>query len=159
MTIKNNDDVAHLLDATGRTGTPYREFESSADQMSAPLIDAIFGKDAPLAGPEDVPLAIAQAPGHDLLADVFDRAPATGPLPGVDRGGDRGMDRGGWLGPALAPAPRPTPVLPARAPAAASVGAARSLDDIRRIITHPADQVATPASNDSLNGLFDRLAR
>ena len=146
MTIKNNDDVAHLLDATGRTGTPYREFESSADQMSAPLIDAIFGKDAPMAQPEDVPLAIAQAPGHDLLADVFDRAPATGPLQSVDRGGWRG------------PAPRPTPPMPARV-AVASVGPARSLGDIRRIITQPVDQAAKPASSDSLNGLFDRLAR
>lgn len=147
MTVKNNDDVAHLLDATGRTGTPYREFESSADQMSAPLIDAIFGKDAPMAAPEDVPLAIAQAPGHDLLADVFDRAPATAPLQSVDRGGWRG------------PAPRPNPAPPARVPAAASVGATRSLGDIRRIITQPVDQAAKPASSDSLNGLFDRLAR
>lgn len=147
MTIKNNDDVAHLLDATGRTGTPYREFESSADQMSAPLIDAIFGKDAPMAEPEEVPLAIAQAPGHDLLADVFDRAPATAPLQSVDRGGWRG------------PAPRPNPASPARVPPAASVGATRSLGDIRRIITQPADQAAKPASSDSLNGLFDRLAR
>lgn len=146
MTIKNNDDVAHLLDATGRTGTPYREFESSADRMSAPLIDAIFGKDAPMGEPEDVPLAIAQAPGHDLLADVFDRAPATVPLQGVDRGGWRG------------PAPRPTSAMPARVPAA-SVGPVRSLGDIRRIITQRADQAAKPASSDSLNGLFDRLAR
>lgn len=146
MTIKNNDDVAHLLDATGRTGTPYREFESSADRMSAPLIDAIFGKDAPMGEPEDVPLAIAQAPGHDLLADVFDRAPAAAPLQGVDRGGWRG------------PAPRPTPAMPARVPAA-SVGPVRSLGDIRRIITQRADQAAKPASSDSLNGLFDRLAR
>ena len=99
-----------------------------------------------MAQPEDVPLAIAQAPGHDLLADVFDRAPATGPLQSVDRGAWRG------------PAPRPTPPMPARV-AAASVGPARSLGDIRRIITQPVDQAAKPASSDSLNGLFDRLAR
>ena len=42
MPIKNNDDVAHLLEATGRAGSSYREFESSSDQMSAPLIDAVF---------------------------------------------------------------------------------------------------------------------
>jgi hypothetical protein len=33
------------------------------------------------------------------------------------------------------------------------------LDDIRRIITQPVDQSATPPSTGSLNGLFDRLAR
>ncbi len=147
MAIKNNDDVSHLLDATGRTGTPYREFESSADQMSAPLIDAIFGKDAPIPDREEVPLGISQAPGHDLLADVFDRTPA----PPVVLGGDRG----GWRD----PAPRPQPIAAMRAPAAASAGPVRSLGDIRRIITRPVEQAASPPSNDSLNGLFDRLAR
>ena len=147
MTIKNNDDVAHLLDATGRTGTPYREFESAADQTSAPLIDAIFGKDAPVPERDAAPLGIAHAPGHDLLADVFDRAPANAPL----QSGDRGMWRD--------PAPRPPPAVPAWTPASASVGPVRSLSDIRRIITQPVDQAAKPPSNDSLNGLFDRLAR
>lgn len=79
MPIKNNDDVTHLLDAVGRSGTPYREFETSSDQMSAPLIDAIFGKEPPLPVREEAPLAVGVASGHDLLADVFDRPPATGP--------------------------------------------------------------------------------
>lgn len=149
MTIKNNDDVSHLLDATGRTGTPYREFESSADQMSAPLIDAIFGKDAPLPEREEVPLGISQAPGHDLLADVFG-TPAPPAQPAALAG-----DRGGWRD----PAPRAQPVAAMRAPVAMPAGPARSLGDIRRIITQPVDQAAKPPSNDSLNGLFDRLAR
>ena len=52
MPIKNNDDVAHLLEATGRAGSSYREFESPSDQMSAPLIDAVFasGPADPVAG-------------------------------------------------------------------------------------------------------------
>lgn len=146
MTIKNNDDVNHLLDATGRTGTPYREFESSADQMSAPLIDAIFGKDASGSEREEVPLGISQAPGHDLLADVFGTPARPAPL---------GADRGGWRD----PAPRTQSPAAIRMPAAAPAGRARSLGDIRRVITAPVDQAPRPASNDSLNGLFDRLAR
>lgn len=149
MTIKNNDDVTHLLDATGRTGTPYREFESSADQMSAPLIDAIFGKDAPIPEREEVPLGITQAPGHDLLADVFGTPAQPAALAG---------DRGGWRD----PAPRPQPasaIRPPAPPAAMPSGPVRSLADIRRIITQPVDQAAKSLPNDSLNGLFDRLAR
>lgn len=149
MTIKNNDDVTHLLDATGRTGTPYREFESSADQMSAPLIDAIFGKDAPIPEREEVPLGISQAPGHDLLADVFG-TPAQPAQPAA-----LAVDRGGWRD----AAPRVQPVAAIRAPAPVSAGPVRSLSDIRRIITQPAEQAAKPPANDSLNGLFDRLAR
>jgi len=146
MTIKNNDDVNHLLDATGRTGTPYREFESAADQMSAPLIDAIFGKDAAAPEREEVPLGIAQAPGHDLLADVFGTPARAVGLP---------ADRGGWR----ETAPRIQQAAAMRAPAPAASGPMRTLADIRRVITHPADQAAKPPSNDSLNGLFDRLAR
>lgn len=146
MTIKNNDDVNHLLDATGRTGTPYREFESAADQMSAPLIDAIFGKDASGSEREEVPLGISQAPGHDLLADVFGTPARPAPL---------AADRGGWRD----PAPRTQSPVAIRMTAAAPAGPVRSLGDIRRVITAPVDQARRPASNDSLNGLFDRLAR
>jgi len=86
MTIKNNDDVAHLLSATGRTGTPYREFDSTTDQMSAPLIDAIFGKDPLPSQRQEVPLPVGAASGNDLLADVFDRSTAIAETRPAERG-------------------------------------------------------------------------
>ena len=147
MAIKNNDDVANLLGATGRTGTPYREFQSSSDQMSAPLIDAIFGKDPPPADRQEVPIGLSQGSGNDLLADVFDRAPGLGaPQP---------ADRGGWRDDAH----RPYSAAAVRSPAPASSGPVRSLNDIRRIIAQTGGQAAPPPSTGSLNGLFDRLAR
>lgn len=147
MTIKNNDDVAHLLDATGRTGTPYREFESASHQMSAPLIDAVFGKASPDSEREPPPIAVGASTGNDLLADVFDRMPGMEPARVADRKSGRDAP----------PRQHPGPVGPA--PASASRGPLRTLDDIRRIITQPVDQSATPPSTGSLNGLFDRLAR
>lgn len=147
MAIKNNDDVAHLLDATGRSGTPYREFETISDQMSAPLIDAIFGKDPAPAAREETPLPLGAASGNDLLADVFERSP--GPVAA------RPADRGGWRDEAFRQVSAP----PARMPAAASSGPARSLADIRRVITQPVGEAAMAPSTGSLNGLFDRLAR
>lgn len=146
MTIKNNDDVAHLLDATGRTGTPYREFESSSDQMSAPLIDAIFGKAPPNSDRQEVPLGIGSGPSNDLLADVFDRASAIGSARPTDRGGRQDQNA------------RQHPGAGIRPPAPASNGRQRSLNDIRRIITQPAGPAATSPSSDNLNGLFERLA-
>jgi len=146
MAIKNNDDVAHLLDATGRTGTAYREFEGASEQASAPLIDAIFGKDPPSPNREEKPLGIGSDSGGDLLADVFDRAPPiVGPLP-ADRGGRLYED------------PKPHSPVGTRASAPALLGSRRTLNDIRRIITQPVDETATAPSTDSLNGLFDRLA-
>lgn len=147
MTTKNNDDVAHLLDATGRTGMPYRQFESASNHMSAPLIDAVLGNDATPAEREQPPLAVGVSPGNDLLAEVFDRAPglATAKAPEPRAGRD------------AAPRSYPAPGMPA--PVSASGGPMRSLNDIRRIITQPVDQAATPLSAGGLNGLFDRLAR
>lgn len=144
MPIKNNDDVTHLLDAVGRSGTPYREFETSSDQMSAPLIDAIFGKEPPLPVREEAPLAVGVASGHDLLADVFDRPPATGP----GRAAETSIRR--------PEPPRQAAVAGLAAPAGAP---ARTLNDIRRIITQPVEQSAAAPSGGSLTGLFDRLAR
>lgn len=147
MPIKNNDDVSHLLDAMGRTGTPYREFETSTDQMSAPLIDAIFGKEPPLPVREEAPLAVGVASGHDLLADVFDRTPA----PGLGRPADVGIRH--------PEPPRQGAVAGIRTAPAGAGAPPRTLNDIRRIITQPVEQSAAPPAPGSLNGLFDRLAR
>ena len=146
MPIKNNDDVAHLLDAVGRTGTPYREFETSSDQMSAPLIDAIFGKEPPLPVREEAPLAVGGASGNDLLADVFDRSPG---LQG--RAPESGIRH--------AEPPRPSGLAGIRAPAPVSGAPVRTLNDIRRIITQRVESSAATPPAGSLNGLFDRLAR
>ena len=150
MAIKNNDDVAHLLSATGRSGTPYREFDSTADQMSAPLIDAIFGKDPPPSERGEIPLAVGAASGNDLLSDVFDRSPGMG----MGLGEARPVDRGGWRDEAFqhSAAVGKTPAPPAR-------GSQRTLADIRRVIVQPVGQASPPPSAGSLNGLFDRLAR
>lgn len=146
MAIKNNDDVAHLLSATGRTGTPYREFDSTTDQMSAPLIDAIFGKDPPSSAREEIPLAVGATTGNDLLADVFDRSPGLGET--------RAVDRGAWRDEAFQHAAGA-----GRSPLPAARGPHRTLADIRRIISQPVGQAAPPPSTGGLNGLFDRLAR
>jgi hypothetical protein len=147
MPIKNNDDVAHLLDAMGRPGTAYREFETSSDQMSAPLIDAIFGKEPPLPVREEAPLALGGASGNDLLADVFDRSPTIG------------QGRPAETGIRHPESPRPPPLAGIRAPVAGPGAPTRTLNDIRRIIAQPAESSAATPSIGSLNGLFDRLAR
>lgn len=146
MAIKNNDDVAHLLSATGRTGTPYREFDSTADQMSAPLIDAIFGKDPPPAERQEAPIAVGAVSGNDLLADVFDRSQ------GIVEA--RPADRGAWRDEAFQHAAGM-----GRSPVAGGQGPHRTLADIRRIISQPVGQAVPPPSPGGLNGLFDRLAR
>lgn len=146
MTIKNNDDVANLLNATGRLGTPYREFESTTDQMSAPLIDAIFGKDLPPTAREEAPLAVGTASGNDLLADVFDHSTGIG--------GARPADRGAWRDEAFQQAAGM-----ARPPASSARGPHRTLADIRRIISQPVGEAGQPPPTGGLNGLFDRLAR
>lgn len=146
MPIKNNDDVAHLLDAMGRTGTTYREFETSSDQMSAPLIDAIFGKEPPLPVREEAPLALGGSSGNDLLADVFDRSTA----PAQTRSAHVGMRH---------PEGRQSPLAAIRAPMAAPGAPMRTLNDIRRIFTQAVEPSAVAPSTGSLNGLFDRLAR
>lgn len=146
MAIKNNDDVAHLLSATGRTGTPYREFDSTTDQMSAPLIDAIFGKDPPLSERQEMPLAVGATSGNDLLADVFDRSPGIGEV--------RPAERGAWRNEAFQHA-----AAAGRSSAPEVRGPHRTLADIRRIISQPVGQAVQPPATGGLNGLFDRLAR
>lgn len=146
MAIKNNDDVAHLLSATGRTGTPYREFDSTTDQMSAPLIDAIFGKDSLPSQRQEAPLPVGAASGNDLLADVFDRSTAIAEV--------RPADRGAWRNEAFQHAAGV-----GQSAAAAARGPHRTLADIRRIISQPVGQAVPPPSTGGLNGLFDRLAR
>ena len=73
MPIKNNDDVAHLLDSTGRTGSPYREFENSSEQMSAPLLDAVFSSGPPDPSTDDQRRLGGGPTKRDLLSEVFDR--------------------------------------------------------------------------------------
>lgn len=139
MAVKNNDDVAHLLQATGAVGSSYREFESASDQMSAPLIDAVFGRDRPEPGSESHVPGIDPARQGNLLADVFDRPPdpllAAAPSWRDEAAG-------------LASGARPSAPAPSR----------RSLNDIRRVITRPAVEVAKSSPTEGLNGLFDRLA-
>lgn len=156
MAIKNNDDVAHLLSATGRSGTSYREFDNTADQMSAPLIDAIFGKDPPPSERGEMPLAVGATSGNDLLADVFDRSSGVGMGAGMNLGEARSEDRGGWRDEAFQ---HSAALGRTAAPAPAARGSQRTLADIRRIIVQPAGQASPPLSAGSLNGLFDRLAR
>ncbi|KAF0099456.1 MAG: hypothetical protein FD144_3795 [Rhodospirillaceae bacterium] len=146
MAIKNNDDVAHLLSATGRTGTPYREFDSTTDQMSAPLIDAIFGKDPPPSDRDEKPFAVGGLSGNDLLADVFDQSPPMG-RPAPD---NRAVWRDESFQHSVAAGRSPDPV---------ARGSQRTLADIRRVITQPVGGQASPPSTSSLTGLFDRLAR
>jgi hypothetical protein len=144
MPIKNNDDVMHLLEATGGANSSYREFDNPADHASAPLIDAVFAKGPPEPAPQHhQPLPAGQAK-VDLLSEVFDR-PA--PAPHLE-----------------APQPAPPASTTPRAATLAEVrtatggGLRRTLDDIRRVITRPADESAKVPPTDSLNGLFDRLA-
>lgn len=144
MAIKNNDDVAHLLQATGATGSSYREFESASDQMSAPLIDAVFSRNGPEAAPEGHPAGIDPAREGNLLADVFDRPWGGGPASGASSWRD---EAAGLAGP---------PGL--RQPAAVQSTSRRSLNDIRRVITRPVAQPVKAAPSEGLTGLFDRLA-
>lgn len=142
MAIKNNDDVAHLLQATGAAGSSYREFESASDQMSAPLIDAVFGRDRPDPDSESHAPGIDPARQGNLLADVFDRPPE--PLLAA---APSWRDEAAGLGSGPA-ATRPSAAAPSR----------RSLNDIRRVITRPAAEAAKASPTEGLNGLFDRLA-
>ena len=148
MPIKNNDDVAHLLEATGRSGSPYREFEAPSDHMSAPLIDAVFAKGPPepaFEGHRPAPLQAGPA-GGDLLSEVFEGAPRSAP-PATSH---------------QAPSFPPPAGFPKPAPQPAAVGLStayrRSLNDIRRIIMKPAEDVPSAQPTGGLNGLFDRLA-
>ncbi|HEX9522333.1 MAG TPA: hypothetical protein VF949_05170 [Reyranella sp.] len=149
MPTKNNDDVAHLLEATGRAGSSYREFENPSDQMSAPLIDAVFasGPAGPAPGDEG-PLA-GGAKKSDLLSEVFDRP--------MERGHPESAGAAGSSSTAARDAeiaPRPSsPFVPGP-----NGAPRRSLSDIRRIITQPSAEAVEAPPTDSLHGLFDRLA-
>jgi hypothetical protein len=145
MAIRNNDDVAHLLQATGGTGSSYREFEGASDQMSAPLIDAVFSRDRPEAGPEGHPPGIDPSREGNLLAEVFDRP----------WGGEPAAGGSSWRDEAAGLAPG-TPGL--RQPVPGPSTSRRSLDDIRRVITRPVAQAVEASPSEGLTGLFDRLA-
>lgn len=142
MAIKNNDDVAHLLQATGAASPSYREFESASDQMSAPLIDAVFSRDRPEVGPESHPPGIDPSREGNLLADVFDRPWGGNPTAGASSWRDEAAASASGL---RQPVPGPS-------------ASRRSLDDIRRVITRPAAEAVKASPTEGLNGLFDRLA-
>ena len=149
MPIKNNDDVAHLLEATGRAGSSYREFESPSDQMSAPLIDAVFASGPANPAPAEERPVAGGAKKSDLLSEVFDRP--------VDRGHPEAV---GAVG-SPSTAARQAEIAPHLSNPFVSVPNAsprRSLGDIRRIISQPSAEAAEAPPTDSLHGLFDRLA-
>jgi hypothetical protein len=149
MPIKNNDDVAHLLDSTGRAGSSYREFESSSEQMSAPLLDAVFSSGPPDPSPDDQRPLAGGSTRNDLLSEVFDTPkPVARPEPS-----------GGFA----TPVPPPdrvveTPRAPGQWAVASAASGGRSLSDIRRIISQPSEEATEAPPNDNLHGLFDRLA-
>jgi hypothetical protein len=148
MINKTGDDVVHLLEATGRAGAAYREFERPSDHLSAPLIDAVFAAGPPDAEPEDQHLA-GGAGASDLLSEVFDPPkPASHPEPSR-------LATPAAPAPASAEAP---PRLTTSAIAAPNGPTRRSLGDIRRIILQPSEEAPKVPSTDSLHGLFDRLA-
>lgn len=141
MAVKNNDDVAHLSDATGGAiGSSYREFENPADHMHAPLIEAVFASGPP-EGSAEASRGI-DGTRSDLLSEVFD--------------GPRQADRPQVRSPAAPsiPAAQATDIVNTASPA--PIG--RSLDDIRRIISRPATEAPDASPPDSLHGVFDRLA-
>ena len=145
MINKTGDDVVHLLEATGRAGSAYREFERPSDHLSAPLIDAVFAAGPPDTEPEDQHLATG-AGASDLLSEVFDP-----PKPAAHPEASR------LATPAAASAEAPPRL--ATPPMAAPNGPnRRSLGDIRRIILQPSEEAPKAPSTDSLHGLFDRLA-
>lgn len=149
MPIKNNDDVAHLLEATGRAGSSYREFESPSDQMSAPLIDAVFASGPAAPAPADERPLAEGAKKSDLLSEVFDRPVDRGHPGSVGAvGSPSTAARQAEIAPNLSnpfvPGPNASP--------------RRSLSDIRRIISQPSAEAAEAPPTDSLHGLFDRLA-
>ena len=149
MPIKNNDDVAHLLEATGRAGSSYREFESPSDQMSAPLIDAVFASGPANPAPAEERPVAGGAKKSDLLSEVFDRPMDRGrPESGGAVGLASTAAREAEVAPRLSTPFVPGPDAPPR----------RSLSDIRRIITQPSAEAAEAPPTDSLHGLFDRLA-
>jgi hypothetical protein len=169
MPIKNNDDVAHFLQAAGRPGSPYREFEAQSDQISAPLIDAVFAKAPPESADEmDHPVPLQGGPaGSDLVSEVFDAPPprlqppagAPPPMSHPSQAAAPGQEPA-WAAPPGAVQPAgpfaPYAGLPPGRPA--STGK-RSLGDIRRIITRRVETVRGDPQSSGLNGLFDRLAR
>ena len=157
MPIKNNDDVAHLLEATGRAGSSYREFENSSDQISAPLIDAVFAKGPPHPEAEGQRPLIGAATKSDLLSEVFD-SPRHGPAQHVPPKQVAPAEAIRSAGSAPPPAEAEMTPRLSVPPIAGGTGGGRTLSDIRRIITQPAEEATKASPTDSLHGLFDRLA-
>ncbi|MEA2914680.1 MAG: hypothetical protein QOJ15_6761 [Bradyrhizobium sp.] len=149
MPIKNNDDVAHLLEATGRAGSSYREFESPSDQMSAPLIDAVFASGPVAPAPADERPLAGAGQKSDLLSEVFDRP--------VDRGHPEAVGAVGSPSTAARQA-EIAPHLSNPFVSGPNASPRRSLGDIRRIISQPSAEAVEAPPTDSLHGLFDRLA-
>jgi hypothetical protein len=155
MAIKNNDDVAHLLEETGGSASSYREFEAPTDQVSAPLIDAVFAKGPPDPMPDLHPAAPLQRglSSADILSEVFEGprpVPPANPYPAPNSAPAFGYPQGA----------NQIPLYGRPSGAGLHQGAAskRSLSDIRRIITKPAEDIPGAKTSGDLNGLFDRLA-
>jgi hypothetical protein len=165
MPTSEHDDVARLMSATGASKSSYREFDNSGgNSTSAPLIDAVFAKVPPHVAPAEQLAGVL--PKADLVADVFDQPKAAEapvrPVTGA------ALERPVQSPPAP-PIPAYTPQQhqapqqhqnsePRRLPPSFS-GSGRSLSDIRRIVAMPSDEVVVAPPNESLHGLFDRLAQ
>jgi hypothetical protein len=147
MPTKNDDDVAHLLEATGGPSSSYREFDNPSDHVHAPLIDAVFAQGPPDPAPEDQRPLIGATTTSDLLGEVFD------PPKHVSQPETRRPVGPARLATEADAAPRAS-----SPPASPTASGRRSLSDIRRIITRPSEEVPKASPTDSLHGLFDRLA-
>src|SRR5882757_3713278 len=157
MPNSEHDDVARLLSATGGSQSSYREFDNSGgNSTSAPLIDAVFAKVPSHAPPEDQSAGVL--PRADLLADVFDQPKVEVPARPVAGAALERSVQSPPASPIAAYTPPPNQYSERRPPPSFS-GPGRSLSDIRRIVTTPSDEVATTPPNESLHGLFDRLAK
>jgi hypothetical protein len=159
MPNSEHDDVARLLSATGGSQSSYREFDNSGgNSTSAPLIDAVFAKFPPHVPPEDQSAGVL--PRADLLADVFDqpKAAETPNRPVADAALERSV-QSPPAPPIAAYTPPQNQYSEPRRPPPSFSGSGRSLCDIRRIVATPSDEVAAAPPNESLHGLFDRLAK
>ena len=159
MPNSEHDDVARLLSATGGSQSSYREFDNSGgNSTSAPLIDAVFAKVPPHVPPAEQSTGVL--PQADLVSDVFDKPKAAEPPA-------RAVTAAPLERPVQSPPAPPVQAYasqqhqnsePRRLPPSFS-GSGRSLSDIRRIVATPSDEVVAVPPNESLHGLFDRLAK
>ena len=166
MSQNNGDDVARLLDAIGGKDQGYRRFEakepseaaqpaaqaaSVSEFENAPLIGAVFGRDAPAIpiplhgrGLEPTPAPLV-TPEHEPTALGFLPPAVNLGVPELPQGvppfGDILSDPASVAG---GDAPR----------------SRRSLREFREILTAPRPTERMPAQRTSgLTGLFDRLAK